>query len=120
MPIVDPITLRFTALPAMVRARNTVAHQHTSSGGSLEDIIDTFDAKSAALFVVSGTDSVSDILGLRSCNVIRVVWVILGRPEVRFASDKDDRNDGPANGPHLFYPLLVARNVNGAQLRGLN
>jgi hypothetical protein len=106
MPAVVYTTLHPTALPTMVStARNTVTHQHAGSGGSLKDIVDTFDAKSTAFFVVSGADVVCDTLGLRSCNVIQVVRVVLWRPEVRFASDKDDRNDGSANGPHLFNPL---------------
>jgi hypothetical protein len=86
-------------------ARSAVTHQHAGSGGGLKDIIDAFDAESAALFVIPSADIVSDTLGLRSCHVIQVVWVILCRPEVRFASDKEYRNDGSANGPHLFYPL---------------
>lgn len=99
-------TLHPTALSTMVGiAWGAVTHQHAGSGGSLKDIVDTFDAESAAFFVVPSADVVSDTLGLRSCHVIQVVWVILCRPEVRFASDEDDRNDGSANGPHLFYPL---------------
>ena len=106
VPAVIHATLHPAALSAMVgAARSAVTHQHTGSGGSLKDIINTLDAKSAALFVVPGADVVSDTLGLRSCHVIQVVWVILRWPEVRFASDKDDRNDGPANRPHLFDPL---------------
>ena len=106
MPTVVHTTLHPTAFPAMVRAaRNTVTHQHARSGGSLKHIVDTFDPKSTAFFIVSRPDVVSDTLGLRPCNVIQVVRVILWRPEVRFASDEDDRNDGSTNGPNLFYPL---------------
>ena len=85
--------------------RSTVTHKHASSGGGFKDIIDTFNAEGAALFVVPSTNVVSNTLGLRSCHVIQVIWVVLCRPEVRFASDKDDRNNGSADGPHLFYPL---------------
>lgn len=94
------------ALSTMVgTARGTVTHQHAGPGGSLKDIVNAFDAKSAAFFVVPSADIMGDTLGLRSCHVIQVIWMILCRPKVRFASDEDDRNDGSANGPHLFYPL---------------
>ena len=89
----------------MLGTTGTITHQHAGSSGGLKDVVDTFDAKSATFFVVPGTNIVGDTLGLRSCNIIQVVRVILWRPEVRFASDEDYRNDGSANGPHLFYPL---------------
>jgi len=106
------------ALSAMVgTTRSAVTHQHAGSGGGLKDIINAFDAEGAALFVVPSADIVSDTLGLRSCHVVQVVWMILRRPKVRFASDKDDRNDGTANGPHLFNPLR--RSVSDPRARGL-
>lgn len=113
-------TLHPTALSAVVGAAwSAVTHQHAGSGGSLKDIVNTLDAESAALFVVPGADVVSDTFGLRSCHVIQVVWMILRRSEVRFASDKDDRNDGAADGPDLFNPLKTARSVSNPQVRGL-
>lgn len=76
-------TVVFTTLAGMpVVIRSTITHQHAGPGGGLKDVVDTFDAKSTAFFVVSGTDIVSDTFGLRSCHVIQVVWVILCRPEV--------------------------------------
>jgi len=106
VPTVVHTTLHAAALSAMVRAaRSTITHQHAGSGGRLKDIINTFNTEGAALFVVPGPDVVSNTFCLRSCHVIQVVWMILWWPEVRFAPDEDDRNDGPAYGPHLFYPL---------------
>lgn len=103
MPTVVQTTLHATALSAMVRiARSAITHQHAGPGGGLEDIINAFDAESAALFVIPSTNVVSDTFGLRSCHIIQVIRVILRRTEVRFASNKDDRNDGSANRPHLF------------------
>jgi len=64
------------ALPTMVRtARGTITHQHAGPGGSLKDIVDTFDAKSTAFLVVSGADLVGNTLSLRPCHVIQVVRV---------------------------------------------
>jgi hypothetical protein len=94
-----------TALSAMVGARSAVTHQHAGSGGGLKDIINALDAEGTALFVIPRADVVSDTFGLCSCHIVQVVWVVLSRPEIRFASDKDDRNDGSANRPHLFNPL---------------
>jgi hypothetical protein len=74
MPAIVYSALHPTALPTMV---STVTHQHAGSGGGLKDVVDTFDAKSTAFFVVSGTDVMGDTFGLRSCNEIQVVWVIL-------------------------------------------
>jgi len=106
VPTVIQATLHATALPAMVRtARSTVTHQHASSGGRFKHVVNSFDTEGTALFVVPSADIVSNTLGLRSCHIVQVVWVILWGPEVRFASDEDDRNDGSADGPHLFYPL---------------
>lgn len=109
MPISVHTTPHATAPSAMVgTARSTITHQHTGSGGGLKDIIDAFNAEGAALLIVSSADIVSDTFGLRPRHKIQVIWVILCRTEVRFTSDKDDRNDGSANGPHLFYPLYIA------------
>ena len=106
MPTVIHPTFHATALSAMVgTARSAVTHQHAGSGGGLKDIINTLDPEGTALFVVPSADIVGNTLGLRSCHIVQVIWVILSRPEVRFASDEDDRNDGSANGPHLFNPL---------------
>lgn len=106
MVTVVDATFNSAALSTMMgAARSTVPHQHAGSGGSLEDIVNTLNTKSAAFFVVPGADVMGNTLGLRSCHVIQVTWMILWWPEVGFASDKDDRNDGPADGPHLFYPL---------------
>lgn len=98
--------LQPAALSSMVGiARSAIAHEHAGSGGSLEDIVNTFDPKRTAFLVVPGADIVSNTFGLRSCHVIQVIWVVLWRPEVRFASDEDDRNDRSADGPDLFDPL---------------
>jgi hypothetical protein len=106
MPTVVHAALHPTALSAMVgTAWSTVTHQHAGSGGSLKDIVNALDAEGAAFFVVPSANIVSDTFGLRSCHIIQVIWVILRWPEVRFASDEDDRNDGSANRPHFFYPL---------------
>lgn len=106
MPTAVHTTPHATAPSAVVRtARSTVTHQHAGSGGGLKDVIDAFNAEGAALLIVPSADIVSDTFGLRPRHIIQVIWVILCRPEVRFTPDKDDRNDGSANGPHLFYPL---------------
>lgn len=99
-----------TAFSTMVRiTRGAVTHQHAGSGGSLEHIVDTFDAEGTTFFVVPSADIVGNTFSLRSRHVVQVVWVVLCRPEVRLASDKDDRNDRSTNGPHLFNPLQVVR-----------
>ena len=121
MPTIVHATHHPAALSAMVGvARSAIAHQHAGPGGGLKHIVNALDAEGTALFVIPGTDVVSDTLGLRSCHVIQVVWVVLWRSEVRFASDKDDRNNGSADRPYLFYPLQVARGVSDSQLRGLS
>ena len=106
MPAIVQATLHPAALSAMVGvARSTIAHQHAGSRGGFKHIVNTFDAEGTAFFVVPGADVVRNTLGLRSCHVIQVVRMVLWRPQVRFASDQDDRNNGSADRPHLFYPL---------------
>ena len=106
MPTIVQAALHPAALSAMVgMARSAIAHQHAGSRRGFKHIVDAFDAERTALFVVPGADVVRDTLGLRSCHVIQVIRMVLWRPQVRFASDQDDRNDGSADRPHLFYPL---------------
>lgn len=83
MPIAIQSTLHATALSAMVgTAWSTITHQHAGSSGGFKHIVNAFDAEGTAFFVVPSTDVVSDTLGLRSCHIVQVIWVVLRRPEV--------------------------------------
>ena len=114
-------TFHATTLSAVMGiACSTVTHKHASSSGGLEHIVNAFNPEGAAFFVVPGADIMSNTFGLRPCHVIQVIWMILCRPEVRFAPDKDDRNDGSTNGPHFFNPLQIAGGVSDSRIRGLS
>ena len=83
MSTIVQTALHAAALSAMVGVtRSTVTHQHARSSGGFKDIINALNAEGAALFVVPSANVVCDTLGLRSCHIIQVIWVVLCRPEV--------------------------------------
>lgn len=95
-------------LPAVVTpCRGTIPHQHACPSSTLKDIVYTLDTKGAAFFKVASPDVLRYTFSLCTSDIVVIIGVIRGRPQVRFASDQDDWDGRTTDRPHLFYPLFI-------------